>query len=62
MAEPKLIDLLTKIMIFNPEKRFTAVEVLSHTYFDEIRDKFIYSQIEKKINPVDFFNFNESKI
>ena len=31
------LDLISKILVFNPTKRLTAEEALKHTYFDEIR-------------------------
>lgn len=34
-----LIDLINKIMRYSPNMRLTAVEVLAHQYFDDIRDQ-----------------------
>lgn len=33
------IDLLDKMLLYNPEKRFTALQCLHHPYFDEIKNK-----------------------
>lgn len=33
------IDLLDKMLLYNPEKRFTALQCLHHPYFDEIKEK-----------------------
>lgn len=61
-ADIKLVDLFNKIMIYNPKKRLTAGEVLAHSYFDEIREKTFFLNLERKIDTTDFFTFNESKI
>jgi serine/threonine protein kinase len=36
-ADPKLIDLVNKLMVYNPHERFSAIEALAHNYFDELR-------------------------
>ncbi len=33
------IDLLTKMLAFNPKNRITAEEALKHPYFDDVRSK-----------------------
>lgn len=38
-AEPKAIDLLSKLLVFNPNHRITAKEALRHPYFDRVRNK-----------------------
>ena len=50
---------MEKTIVYNPDKRLSAVEVLGHNYFDEIREKSVYTNIERKIQAGDFFNFNE---
>jgi len=34
-ATPEALDLLEKMLVFNPEKRYTAEECLAHPYFEE---------------------------
>jgi len=34
-ANPLALDLLEKMLVFNPEKRYTAEECLAHPYFEE---------------------------
>jgi mitogen-activated protein kinase 1/3 len=34
-ANPLALDLLEKLLVFNPDKRYTAEETLAHPYFDE---------------------------
>ena len=33
------IDLLEKMLLYNPDKRFNALQCLNHPYFDEIQNK-----------------------
>jgi len=37
-ASPLAIDLLEKILVYNPEKRLTAEAALAHPFFDSIRN------------------------
>lgn len=37
--EPLAIDLLEKMLLYHPEKRYTAAQCLKHPYFDSINDK-----------------------
>ena len=37
-ASDNCIDLLTKMLVFNPAKRITIDEAINHVYFDEVRD------------------------
>ena len=43
------IDLLTKLLAFNPYYRITAKEALHHPYFDEVRDKSQENEIAQPI-------------
>lgn len=54
-----LLDLFLKIMKINPTDRLNALEVLSHQYFDEIRDKAIVSKLVG-IDLTHLFVFSES--
>ena len=60
--DTNILDLISKTLIYDPSKRLTAVEVLAHPYFDEIRNKNLFSLIEKKINTKDFFYFDKRKL
>ena len=33
--DPLIVDLLSKILVLNPNKRYTIEEILAHHYFDE---------------------------
>lgn len=34
--DPLLIDLISNILEYSPQKRFTALDALKHSYFDEL--------------------------
>ena len=38
-ADPMAVDLLTKLLVFNPAKRWTASRCLAHPFFDTVRDE-----------------------
>eukprot|EP00828_Plagiopyla_frontata_P004404 TRINITY_DN11581_c0_g1_i3.p2 TRINITY_DN11581_c0_g1~~TRINITY_DN11581_c0_g1_i3.p2 ORF type:complete len:143 (-),score=27.78 TRINITY_DN11581_c0_g1_i3:52-480(-) len=38
-AEPLLIDLMSKLLVYVPDYRLTALEALAHPYFDELREQ-----------------------
>jgi glycogen synthase kinase 3 beta len=42
-ADSKLIDLVNNLMIYNPHERLSAIEALSHNYFDELRKEDTFS-------------------
>ena len=48
-ANPVALDLLSKTLVFNPEKRFTAEECLAHPYFDGL-----HNAEEEPVAPVKF--------
>jgi glycogen synthase kinase 3 beta len=33
------VDLISKILVYNPERRLSPLETLLHPFFDELRDK-----------------------
>lgn len=33
-ADPLLIDLINKLLVYSPNERLTAIEALAHPYFD----------------------------
>ena len=37
-ARPEAVDLLSKMLVFNPHKRLTAVQCLEHPYLSEYHD------------------------
>ena len=57
--DPLLLDLLSKILVYNPKKRLKPFEILGHRYFDELR-------VQKlTINGrcvTDLFDFNSTEI
>ena len=36
---PDAIDLISKLLVYNPERRLKPLEALLHGFFDELRDK-----------------------
>ncbi|KAL4485343.1 hypothetical protein ABPG72_008519 [Tetrahymena utriculariae] len=36
LANPLLVDLADKMIVFNPEKRYTAIQCLKHPYFQDL--------------------------
>lgn len=38
LVDDKFIDLISNIFVYDPNKRFTAFQCLSHSYFDKLRD------------------------
>ncbi len=55
-----IIDLISKILIYNPRKRLTAVEVMAHPAFDELKNKENYNN-DKYVMP-NIFNFTQEEI
>jgi serine/threonine protein kinase len=49
-VEPEAIDLLDKLLTFNPYYRITAKEALRHKYFADIRDKSIEKEFKTPIS------------
>ena len=59
-----MIDLLQKLLVYEPQKRFNELEIMAHPFFDELRNsesnnygKFIIPQIFD-FTESNFFNFN----
>jgi len=38
-VDPLLLDLLSKVLVYSPQKRLHPLEALLHPYFDELRDR-----------------------
>ena len=58
-TDPLLIDLLSKILLYNPNKRLKPFEILAHPYFEELRNQ------KLTINGrgvTDLFDFNSVEI
>ena len=55
-----LIDLLSRIFVYNPNKRLTAMEIMAHSFFDELRNVET-SQSGKYIVP-NLFDFSKKEI
>lgn len=58
-CDPQLLKLLSNIMIYAPEERACAIEVLSLEYFDELRDQLTYSHISSMYHLPNFFAFSK---
>lgn len=58
-TNPQVIDLLSKILTYDPNERISPLQALLHPYFDELRRQRLTIN-GKKI--VDLFNFNEVEI
>lgn len=57
---PDAIDMISKILVYNPEKRPRPLEILLHPFFDELRDK--NTRLEKTNNPLpDLFDFTQEE-
>lgn len=56
--DPLAIDLISKILVYSPEKRLTSLEALMHPYFDELR----HPRCRINSKPLEnLFNFTEGK-
>lgn len=54
---PDALDLITYLLQYAPQKRFTAMQALAHPFFDELRDP--RTRLPNG-NPLpELFNFNE---
>ena len=58
-ADPLLIDLLSKILVYDPKKRLRPFELLAHPYFDDLRSQKL--TINGR-NVTDLFNFTSTEI
>lgn len=38
-ASPEVIDLIQKLLVYNPDNRITASQALKHQWFKELRDQ-----------------------
>jgi serine/threonine protein kinase len=58
-ADPLLIDLLNKVLIYNPKKRIKPFKALAHPYFDDLRAQKLTINGRKF---TDLFNFTPIEI
>jgi len=58
-VDPLVLDLLEKVLMYNPHKRLTAVEALAHPYFEELRDE--GCKVDGKDLP-NLFDFSQQEI
>ena len=56
-----LLDLLGKMFVYNPKKRLTAMEIMAHPFFDELRNKDVCINNGKYVIP-NLFDFSEKEI
>ena len=61
-TDPYLLKLLNRIMVYSPQDRATAIEVLALDYFDELRDQLTYSHISSMYHLHNFFNFSKEEL
>ncbi len=53
-AAPLALDLLSKMLQFNPERRLTAEEALEHDFFKDIRQRHLEASAEAPLKGPDF--------
>lgn len=59
ITNPQVVDLLDRVLVYDPDKRLTPLEALQHPYFDELRKQKLTIN-GKEI--VDLFNFTEFEL
>mmetsp|Transcript_36361 Transcript_36361/g.32631 ORF Transcript_36361/g.32631 Transcript_36361/m.32631 type:complete len:104 (+) Transcript_36361:1000-1311(+) len=58
-ADPLVVDLVSKVLVYNPAARLKPMEALTHPYFKDLRHQNFQIQ-ECKIP--DLFNFSKEEI
>ena len=58
-ADPQLIELISKILVYSPKERMKPIECLLHPYFAELRSE--QFSIPNAQLP-DFFNFTKEEL
>ena len=51
---------MSKILIYNPRKRLTAVEIIAHPAFDDLKNKEAFNKVKYLV--LNIFNFAQEKI
>lgn len=57
---PDAIDLISKVLVYDPECRLKPLEALLHPFFDELRDK--NTRLPNGERMIDLFNFSREEI
>jgi len=60
VVTPEFIDLISKLLVYEPKLRLTPLQALCHPFFDELRDQNTKLPNNKPI--CDLFNFNNVEI
>lgn len=60
-VDPQLLDLIQKVMRYNPNERFTPFQALAHPYFDELRDQRSYEELRRQMPLPELFDFTEEE-
>lgn len=60
VVPPEFIDLISKLLVYEPTVRLTPLQALAHPFFDELRD--VNTKLPNKNPLCDLFNFNNVEI
>lgn len=60
-VDPDLVDLISKVMRYNPAERYTPYQALMHPYFDELRDQKMYRDLCEELEVPVIFDFTEEE-
>ncbi|CAD8175081.1 unnamed protein product [Paramecium pentaurelia] len=60
--DPLAIDLVSKILTYCPKTRLSAIQALTHSYFDDLRDEITYKIYEKNIEIPNLFDFTKEEL
>lgn len=60
-VDESLVDLISKILVIEPQERFDALQILEHKYFDEIREQDLESKLVG-IKIQNLFNFSQRNL
>jgi glycogen synthase kinase 3 beta len=56
---PDAIDLVSKVLVYDPERRLKPLEALLHPFFDELRDK--NTRLPSGDHLIDLFDFSKEE-
>jgi serine/threonine protein kinase len=58
--DPLLIDLVTRVLQYSPQRRLTPAAALQHEYFDELREEGRHQELLFKLKAVpELFDFSQ---
>lgn len=60
VVPPDFIDLISKLLVYEPDLRLTPLQALCHPFFDELRDQ--NTKLPNKQPLCDLFNFNQTEL